>query len=230
MGCTASQSIKGSHQPSHCWSLFSGFEHVLLLSDEKLGVLLSKLADIEHVEFVRIGSRIPVFMPQRITTSLLGALNKHPNLWMSIHVNHPLECTIELKNACHKLATSGIPLGNQSVLLSGVNDNVEIMKSLIHRLMMMKVRPYYLYQCDLVKGSAHLRADVARGLEIIKNLRGHTTGYAIPQYVIDAPGGGGKIPINPNYLINETWDSYELKNFEGETFFYPKEFNQSLLA
>ena len=153
----------------------------LLLSDEKLGVLLSKLADIEHVEFVRIGSRIPVFMPQRITTSLLGALNKHPNLWMSIHVNHPLECTIELKNACHKLATSGIPLGNQSVLLSGVNDNVEIMKSLIHRLMMMKVRPYYLYQCDLVKGSAHLRADVARGLEIIKNLRGHTTGYAIPQ-------------------------------------------------
>ena len=198
----------------------------LLLSDEKLGVLLSKLADIEHVEFVRIGSRIPVFMPQRITTSLLGALNKHPNLWMSIHVNHPLDCTIELKNACHKLATSGIPLGNQSVLLSGVNDNVEIMKSLIHRLMMMKVRPYYLYQCDLVKGSAHLRADVARGLEIIKNLRGHTTGYAIPQYVIDAPGGGGKIPINPDYLTNETTESYELVNFDGETFFYPKESSQ----
>jgi lysine 2,3-aminomutase len=118
-------------------------------------------------------------------------------------------------------------LGNQSVLLSGVNDDIEIMKSLIHRLMMMKVRPYYLYQCDLVKGSSHLRADVTKGLEIIKKLRGHTTGYAIPQYVIDAPGGGGKIPINPNYLINETRDSYELKNFEGETFFYPKEFNQS---
>ena len=198
----------------------------LLLSDEKLGVLLSKLADIKHVEFVRIGSRVPVFMPQRITSSLLGALNKHPNLWMSIHVNHPLECTIELKNACHRLAASGIPLGNQSVLLSGVNDNVEIMKSLIHRLMMMKVRPYYLYQCDLVKGSAHLRADVAKGLEIIKNLRGHTTGYAIPQYVIDAPGGGGKIPINPDYLINESTESYELENFDGETFFYPKESSQ----
>lgn len=199
----------------------------LLLSDEKLAVLLSKLADIKHVEFVRIGSRVPVFMPQRITASLLSALNKHPNLWMSIHVNHPKECTIELKNACHKLAKNGIPLGNQSVLLSGVNDDVEIMKSLIHRLMMMKVRPYYLYQCDLVKGSSHLRADVTKGLEIIKKLRGHTTGYAIPQYVIDAPGGGGKIPINPNYLINETRDSYELKNFEGETFFYPKEFSQS---
>ena len=194
----------------------------LLLSDDKLSFLLSKLAKIKHVEFVRIGSRVPVFMPQRITNSLLDSLNKYPNLWMSIHVNHPTECTIELKDACNKLMNHGIPLGNQSVLLRGINDNTNVMKSLIHRLMMMKVRPYYLYQCDLVRGSSHLRTEVTKGLEIIRNLRGHTTGYAIPQYVIDAPGGGGKIPINPDYLVNENRDFYELKNFKGETFRYPK--------
>ena len=194
----------------------------LLLSDDKLSFLLSKLAKIKHVEFVRIGSRVPVFMPQRITDSLLDSLNKYPNLWMSIHVNHPTECTIELKDACNKLMNHGIPLGNQSVLLRGINDNTNVMKSLIHRLMMMKVRPYYLYQCDLVRGSSHLRTEVTKGLEIIRNLRGHTTGYAIPQYVIDAPGGGGKIPINPDYLVNENRDFYELKNFKGETFRYPK--------
>jgi len=194
----------------------------LLLSDEKLDALLSSLAQIEHVEFVRIGSRIPVFMPQRITESLLSSLRRHHNLWMSIHVNHPKECTLELKDACSKIVKTGIPLGNQSVLLKGINDDLQTMRSLIHRLMMMKVRPYYLYQCDLVSGSSHLRTDVKKGVEIIEQLRGHTTGYSIPQFVIDAPGGGGKIPINPNYIKQENKDRIEMKNFEGEIFSYPK--------
>ena len=194
----------------------------LLLSDEKLDALLGSLAQIEHVEFVRIGSRIPVFMPQRITESLLSSLGRHHNLWMSIHVNHPKECTLELKDACSKIVRSGIPLGNQSVLLKGINDNLQTMRSLIHRLMMMKVRPYYLYQCDLVSGSSHLRTDVKKGVEIIEQLRGHTTGYSIPQFVIDAPGGGGKIPINPNYIKQENKERIEMKNFEGEIFSYPK--------
>lgn len=193
----------------------------LLLSDDKLANLLSKLADIEHVEFVRIGTRIPVFLPQRITNSLLKSLSVHPNLWISLHVNHPSECTIDLKSACHKLSKVGIPLGNQSVLLRGINDDESCMQQLIHRLLMMKVRPYYIYQCDLVKGSSHLRADVSKGVEIIKKLRGNTTGYAIPQFVIDAPNGGGKVPINPNFV--ESWNDSEiiLKNFENQLFSYP---------
>jgi len=192
----------------------------LLLSDSKLSSILTALADISHVEFVRIGSRLPVFLPQRITSGLLDSLNAHPNLWMSIHVNHPTECTVELKDACNKLSKSGIPLGNQSVLLKGINDDIETMKSLIHRLLMMKVKPYYLYQCDLVPGSSHLRTPVAKGIEIIKGLRGSTTGYAIPQFVIDAPGGGGKIPLNPNYVESSTDDLWVLKNFEGKSFYY----------
>ena len=162
----------------------------LLLSDSKLSYLISELSNIPHVEFIRLGSRLPVFLPQRVTDGLVDALQGHPNVWMSIHVNHPKECTIELKNACHKLAKSGIPLGNQSVLLRGINDDVNIMRSLIHRLLIMKVRPYYLYQCDLVPGSSHFRTPVQKGIDIIEGLRGTTTGYAIPQFVIDAPGGG----------------------------------------
>jgi lysine 2,3-aminomutase len=195
----------------------------LLLSDQKISYLLSELASIPHVEFVRIGSRLPVFLPQRITPSLLNSLKSYPNLWMSIHVNHPKECTKELKDACHKLAANGIPLGNQSVLLKGVNDDAKTMKSLIHRLLMMKVKPYYLYQCDLVPGSSHLRTSVSKGIEIIRELRGSTTGYAIPQFVIDAPGGGGKIPINPNYVEKSDNGLWILKNFEGKTFEYPSD-------
>jgi len=193
----------------------------LLLSDDKIRYLLEALSEIKHLEFVRIGSRIPIFLPQRITDSLLDALSVHPNLWMSIHVNHPLECTVELKNACSKLVRSGIPLGNQSVLLKGINDNTECMQQLIHRLLMMKVRPYYLYQCDLVQGSSHLRTNVKRGVDMIRELRGKTSGYAIPQFVIDAPGGGGKVPINPNYI--QEWSETEIifKNFEGGLFSYP---------
>ena len=161
-----------------------------------------------------------VFLPQRITDGLLDALQSHHNIWMSIHVNHPNECTKELYNACHKLAKSGIPLGNQSVLLKGVNDNHKVMKSLIHRLLMMKVRPYYLYQCDLIEGSSHLRVDPMIGIKIIESLRGHTTGYAVPQFVIDAPEGGGKIPLNPNYLDRVEGNKLFLKNFEGKSFIY----------
>ncbi len=192
----------------------------LLLSDNKLDNLLSRLKQIKHVEFVRIGSRIPIFLPQRITPELCDILRKNGPIWMSIHVNHPKECTHELKEACDRLALSGVPLGNQSVLLRGVNDSVETMKSLVHRLLMMRVRPYYLYQCDLVTGSEHFRTEVNKGIEIIEGLRGHTTGYAIPQYVIDAPGGGGKIPVNPQYVDGITSAEVHLRNYTGKKYKY----------
>lgn len=193
----------------------------LLLSDNKLDYLLGRLRAIPHVEFIRIGSRIPVFLPQRITPELGEIFKKHGPIWMSIHVNHPRECTEELRQATERLAFSGVPLGNQSVLLKDINDDVETMKGLIHRLLMMRVRPYYLYQCDLITGSAHLRADVRKGIEIIRQLRGHTTGYAIPQYVIDAPGGGGKVPINPDYIKEITDSEIVMRNFAGEEYRYP---------
>jgi len=193
----------------------------LLLSDKKLDYLLGELRKIPHVEFIRIGSRIPVFLPQRITPELSEIFKKHGPIWMSIHVNHPRECTHELRAACERLAYSGVPIGNQSVLLKAINDDTATMKSLIHRLLMMRVRPYYLYQCDLITGSAHLRADPRKGIEIIKGLRGHTTGYSIPQFVIDAPGGGGKVPINPEYVKEITDDAIIMRNFSGEEYSYP---------
>jgi lysine 2,3-aminomutase len=193
----------------------------LLLSDNKLDYLLGRLRAIPHLEFIRIGSRIPVFLPPRITPALCDILKKHGPVWMSIHTNHPRECTLELKEACDRLSYAGVPLGNQSVLLRGVNDDAETMKSLVHRLLQMRVRPYYLYQCDLITGSAHLRADPRKGVEIIRALRGHTTGYAIPQFVIDAPGGGGKVPLNPNYVEAITDDEIVLRNFADESYRYP---------
>lgn len=193
----------------------------LLLSDKKLDHLLGRLRAIKHVEFIRIGSRIPVFLPQRITPELCEIFKRHGPIWMSIHVNHPKEATQELKDACERLAFAGVPLGNQSVLLRGVNDDVEVMKALVHRLLRMRVRPYYLYQMDLITGGAHFKADVRKGIEIIQALRGHTTGYAVPQYVIDAPGGGGKVPINPDYLEQITDDEVVFRNFEGRQFRYP---------
>ncbi len=193
----------------------------LLLADRKLDYLLGRLRAIEHVEFIRIGSRIPVFLPQRITPELCEILDRHGPIWMSIHTNHPKECTKEVKDACERLTKAGVPLGNQSVLLKGVNDDVEVMKALVHRLLRMRVRPYYLYQCDLITGSAHLRADVRTGLEIMQALRGHTTGYAVPQFVIDAPGGGGKVPINPQYIEELTDDEIVFRNYEGRVFRYP---------
>ena len=193
----------------------------LLLNDVKLDQLLGRLRAIPHVEFIRIGSRIPVFLPQRITDKLCQVFRKHGPIWMSIHVNHPKECTRELYDACERLSLSGTPIGNQSVLLKGVNDHVETMRSLIHRLLMMRVRPYYLYQCDLITGSAHFRTEVEKGVEMIRQLRGRTTGYSIPQYVIDAPGGGGKIPINPEYVQKITDDEIIMKNYEGKEYRYP---------
>lgn len=194
----------------------------LILSDKKLDYLLGRLRAIKHVEFIRIGSRIPVFLPQRITPQLQDIFRRHGAIWMSIHVNHPKECTQELMQACERLSYAGVPLGNQSVLLRGVNDSVEVMRSLVHRLLMMRVRPYYLYQCDLITGSRHLRSDVKTGIEIIRGLRGHTTGYAIPQFVIDAPGGGGKVPINPEYVTEINEEQVVMRNFEGSRYIYPR--------
>jgi len=193
----------------------------LLLSDRKLDHLLGRLRAIPHVEFIRIGSRIPVFLPQRITPELCDVFRRHGPIWMSIHVNHPRECTRELMGACERLAMAGVPLGNQSVLLRGVNDDAEVMKALVHRLLRMRVRPYYLYQMDLITGGSHFKVDVRKGIEIIRALRGHTTGYAVPQYVIDAPGGGGKVPINPDYIESINDDEVVFKNYEGRIFRYP---------
>lgn len=193
----------------------------LLLSDRKIEYLLTRLRAIPHLEFIRIGSRIPVFLPQRITPALTDVFRRLGPVWMSIHVNHPRECTRELKEALERLSFAGVPLGNQSVLLRGVNDDVETMRSLVHRLLMMRVRPYYLYQCDLINGSRHLRTDVQTGLDIIRGLRGHTTGYAIPQFVIDAPGGGGKVPINPEYVREINHREVVMRNFEGDEYRYP---------
>ncbi len=193
----------------------------LLLSDKKLAHLLARLRDIKHVEFIRIGSRIPVFLPQRITPELCEILKTYGPIWMSVHLNHPKEATEELKDACERLSFAGVPLGNQSVLLKGVNDDPEVMQALVHRLLRMRVRPYYLYQMDLITGGAHFKVDVRKGIEIIKSLRGHTTGYAVPQYVIDAPGGGGKVPINPEYVEKITDDEVIFRNYEGQRFVYP---------
>jgi len=193
----------------------------LLLSDKKIEHLLSRLRAIPHVEFIRIGSRIPVFLPQRITPELADIFKKYGPVWMSIHVNHPKECTADLKAACERLSFAGVPLGNQSVLLRGVNDDADVMKALVHRLLRMRVRPYYLYQMDLITGGSHFKVDVRKGLEIIKALRGHTTGYAIPQYVIDAPGGGGKVPMNPDFVESITDTEIVFKNYEGKVFKYP---------
>jgi lysine 2,3-aminomutase len=193
----------------------------LLLSDAILDRLLTRLRSIPHIQFVRIGSRIPIFLPQRITPELCEMLRKHHPLFISVHTNHPRELTSEVRDGLGRLADAGIPLGNQSVLLRGVNDSVEIQKALVHKLLMCRVRPYYLYQCDLITGSSHLRTSVAEGVAIIDGLRGHTTGYAIPQYVIDGPGGGGKIPLNPNYVVETAPGKVTLRNYEGGIFEYP---------
>jgi lysine 2,3-aminomutase len=193
----------------------------LLLSDAKLDAFLTRLRSIEHIEFVRIGSRIPIFLPQRITPALCEMLRRH-RVWLSIHTNHPRELTTEVREGLDRLADHGIPLGNQSVLLRGVNDDPDVMKSLVHKLLMCRVRPYYLYQCDLIKGSSHLRTSVEKGIEIIESLRGHTTGYAVPQFVIDAPGGGGKVPVNPDYVLLRDEQRVIIRNYEGETFEYPE--------
>jgi lysine 2,3-aminomutase len=194
----------------------------LLFSDEKLEFLLTKLRAIPHVEFLRIGTRIPIFLPQRITPELCAMLKQFHPLFISVHTNHPRELTTETRAALGRLADAGIPLGNQSVLLKNVNDDATVMKALVQKLLMCRVKPYYLYQCDLITGSAHLRASVAKGLEIMEQLRGHTTGYGVPQYVIDAPGGGGKVPINPEYVLCRNAGRVLVRNYEGKIFEYPE--------
>jgi len=193
----------------------------LTLPDERLEWLLAQLRRIPHVELLRIGSKVPVVLPQRITPALTRMLKRYHPLWMSIHFTHPDELTPESSQACERLADAGIPLGSQTVLLAGINDDVETMKRLVHGLLKIRVKPYYLYQCDPILGSAHFRTPVEKGLEIIQGLRGHTSGYAVPTYAIDAPGGGGKIPLLPNYLVGREGDCLVLKNYEGRIFRYP---------
>jgi len=194
----------------------------LLFSDEKLEQLLSRLRAIPHVEFLRIGTRIPVFLPQRITPALCAMLKKYHPLFLSVHSNHPRELTTEVRDALGRLADAGIPLGNQSVLLRHVNDDATVMKAHVQKLLMCRVKPYYLYQCDLISGSAHLRTSVREGLQIMEQLRGHTTGYGVPTYVIDAPGGGGKVPVSPDYVLNLNADRVIIRNYEGKIFEYPE--------
>jgi lysine 2,3-aminomutase len=187
----------------------------LVLAPKVLEEILSRLREIPHIEIVRIGSRVPVFLPMRVTNELTDILGKYHPLWLNIHVNHPNEITAELAEACDKLTRAGIPLGNQAVLLAGVNDNVHIQRELVQKLVRIRVRPYYMYQCDLVEGAGHFRTPVAKGIEIMEGLRGHTSGYAVHQYIIDAPGGGGKIPIAPNYLLSMSDHKVILRNYEG---------------
>lgn len=187
----------------------------LTLAPKLLEELISRLREIPHIEIIRIGSRVPVFMPQRVTPELCDMLQKYHPLWLNIHVNHPNEITAELAAATDRLTRSGIPLGNQSVLLAGVNDCVHIQRKLVQDLVRIRVRPYYLYQCDLVEGAGHFRTPVAKGIEIIEGLRGHTSGYAVPTFVVDAPGGGGKIPVLPNYQISMSDHKIILRNYEG---------------
>ncbi|MBU1611729.1 MAG: KamA family radical SAM protein [Proteobacteria bacterium] len=193
----------------------------LTLSDSQLESLLTRLRAIPHVEMIRIGTKIPAVLPQRVTTKLVRMLRRFHPLFISLHFTHPDELTPETARACNRLADAGIPLGSQTVLLSGVNDKVETLTSLYHGLLRMRVRPYYLYQCDPIAGSGHFRTAVSKGLEMIRGLRGHTSGYAVPQFVIDAPGGGGKIPLLPDYSSGHDGFDLVLTNYENKTYRYP---------
>ncbi len=193
----------------------------LMLSDKKIESILSGLRAIEHVEIIRIGSRVPVALPQRITPELCEMMRKYHPFYLNTHFNHPREITPESKKACEMLADAGIPLGNQTVLLKGVNDDAAVMKNLVQKLLSIRVRPYYIYQADLVMGTDHFRTSVEKGLEIIDALRGHTSGLAVPHYVVDAPGGGGKIAIIPNPIISFDENEIVLKNYEGNVYSYP---------
>ena len=194
--------------------LLSGGD-ALLMSNERLEEILAKLRDIPHVEIIRLGTRTPVVMPQRITPKLIEMLKKYQPIMINTHFNHPSEFTLESKAACARIADGGIELGNQSVLLRGVNDCVHVMRKLVNGLSYLRVRPYYLYQCDLSEGIAHFRTPVSKGVEIIEGLRGHTSGYCVPTFVVDAPGGGGKIPVMPDYVITQSPERIVLRNYEG---------------
>lgn len=194
--------------------LLSGGD-VFMQSDEMLEYVISALRSIDHVEIIRLGTRTPVVMPQRITQSLCDMLKKYHPIWVNVHFNHPNEITPEATAACARLADAGIPLGNQSVLLAGVNDCVHVMRKLVNDLVKIRVRPYYIYACDLSLGLSHFRTPVSKGIEIIEGLRGHTSGFCVPTFVVDAPGGGGKVPVMPNYILSQTPRKVILRNFEG---------------
>ena len=192
----------------------------LMMTDVRLGQILAKLKEIPHLEFIRIGSRTPVTMPQRVTPEFCEVMKKYKPIWMSLHFCHPKEVTPRLKVAMDQLADSGVPLGSQTVLLRGINDDPAVMKKLMHELLKVRVRPYYIYQCDPAEGISHFRTSVETGIRIIEELRGHTTGYAVPTFVIDGPGGGGKIPISPDYVVSRENGRYILRNYAGDQFIY----------
>jgi len=214
----AAQYIEAHPEIRDC--LLSGGDP-LTIGDDKLEWLLYRLRSIKHLEFIRIGTKVPVVLPQRITLQLTRMLKKYHPLWMSIHFTHTDELTPETTEACNRLADAGIPLGSQTVLLKGINDDISVIKPLMHGLLRMRVKPYYLYQCDPVSGSSHFRTPVEKGLEIMRQLRGHTTGYACPTFVVDAPKGGGKIPLVPDYVVGRDGDDLLLTNFENGLFRYP---------
>ena len=206
--------------------LLSGGD-ALMVSDKRLEYIISELRKIPHVEIVRLGTRTPVVCPQRITPELCNMLKKYHPIWINTHFNHPNEVTPESSRACEMLADAGIPLGNQSVLLRGVNDCVHVMRKLVHEIVKIRVRPYYIYQCDLSMGLEHFRTPVSKGIEIIEGLRGHTSGYCVPTFVVDAPGGGGKTPVMPQYVISQAPGKVVLRNFEGviTTYTEPTEYH-----
>jgi len=192
----------------------------LILPNHLLAYLIRKIREIPHVEFIRIGTRMPVSLPQRVTPELAQILKEHGPIWMSLHFTHHKEVTARVREACALLADNGIPLGSQTVLLRGINDKPRTMKKLMHELLKIRVRPYYIYQCDPVVGSRHFRTPINAGLKIIESLRGHTSGYAVPTYVVDAPGGGGKIPISPNYVVSSHGGKYTLRNYDAEHYIH----------
>jgi len=193
----------------------------LTYSDQQIESLLSQIRSINHVEIIRIGTKVPVVVPQRITNALIRVLKKFHPLYLSIHFTHPTELTPEVKFACERIADAGIPMGSQTVLLRLINDDPKTMTTLFQKLLTFRVRPYYLYQCDPIPGSEHFRTPISTGIRIIENLRGHTSGYAVPHYVIDAPGGGGKIPLIPEYFLGKSNGEILLRNYEGNKYRYP---------
>jgi lysine 2,3-aminomutase len=233
--CTRKRKVGGENMTITATTIAAGLDYIrsrpeirdvilsggdpLLLSDEKLEEILRELRAIPHVEIIRIGTRVPVVLPQRITPNLVRVLKKYHPLYLNTHFNHPDEITEIAAKACGRLADAGIPLGNQSVLLRGVNDDPVVMKRLMQRLLAIRVKPYYIYQADQVQGTDHFRTSVEEGIEIMRALRGHTSGMGVPAYVIDAPGGGGKIPLLPDYL-QSLGDEVVLKNYRGDTYRY----------
>jgi lysine 2,3-aminomutase len=193
-----------------------------MLSDSFLERILKDLRRIPHLQVIRIGTRVPCTLPQRITEDLCNMLKKYHPLYVNTHFNHPKEITPESKKACEMLSNAGIPLGCQTVLLKGVNDNPQIMRELVQKLLEIRVKPYYIYQCDIARGNEHFRTPIHRGLEIIESLRGHTSGMCVPHFMIDAPGGGGKIPLQPNYVVKKTKKKIVLRNYNGEIYEYPE--------